>query len=315
MQPQSWQSSHQKRNGSAERSIPQRTNFSYNSVVNSENKKLRKSESQGVLNSLFRSIDEMSGWEFESFTAALLTDLGFENVAVTPGSNDQGVDVIAFKNGAKYAVQCKKYSTALGNKPVQEVATGRLVWGCDKSIVITNNFFTKGAHTAAQATQVELWDRRTLANVLEKILFEKGITENISPYINLYSESPYLNLTSETSHLYETNTIICDNVKIEVDIESATRLGIGLDEFSIVRDSEDPDCLELLFDVRSLRGSKLSKDIEITLNAYGNNRKLCTESENVYTDKFHKRSSRNVYFARNGIARAVTRIEIFCNEW
>ena len=69
------------------------------------------------------------------------------------------MDIIAHKDGERYAVQCKRYSHALGNSPVQEVVAGRAIYRCDHAIVMTNNYFTDGALRAAAANDVELWDR------------------------------------------------------------------------------------------------------------------------------------------------------------
>lgn len=115
---------------------------------------------------LSSSIDAMDGHDFEHWCAELLRRNGFTNVSVTPGSNDQGIDVLAYKDGLKYGVQCKCYSNDLGNKPVQEATAGRAVYGCDIAIVMTNRYFTKGAVEAAKATGVWLWDRDKLAQMV-----------------------------------------------------------------------------------------------------------------------------------------------------
>ena len=111
-------------------------------------------------------VDCMDGHDFEYFCADLLRYEGFSHISITKGSNDQGVDIIAYKNGEKYAIQCKRYNKSLGNKPVQEVNTGRTIYGCSKAIVLTNNYFTKGAIEAASATGVTLWDRRKLNSLI-----------------------------------------------------------------------------------------------------------------------------------------------------
>lgn len=113
------------------------------------------------------SIDKMDGHDFEQFTAASLRKLGYERVEVTPGSGDQGVDVIAVKDGKRYAIQCKRYSKKLGNKPIQEVFAGKTIYGCSIAVVLTNNYFTEGAKEAAKATGVELWDRDTLRRMMD----------------------------------------------------------------------------------------------------------------------------------------------------
>ena len=118
---------------------------------------------------LSASIDGMNGHDFEHWCAELLRRNGFTNVSVTPGSNDQGIDELAYKDGLKYGVQCKCYSNDLGNKPVQEATAGRAVYGCDIAIVMTNRHFTKGAVEAAKATGVWLWDRDKLAQMVRDV--------------------------------------------------------------------------------------------------------------------------------------------------
>lgn len=104
-------------------------------------------------------IDFMDGHQFEYWCANLLRKIGFINVEVTQGSGDQGVDILAEKDGIRYAIQCKCYSSDLGNKPVQEVNTGKAIYHCQIGAVITNRHFTQGGKDAAEATGVLLWDR------------------------------------------------------------------------------------------------------------------------------------------------------------
>lgn len=114
-------------------------------------------------------VDAMEGHEFEHFTADLLRKLGYQRVEVTRGSGDQGVDVLAEKDGIKYAFQCKCYSSDLGNKPVQEVHAGKYIYQCHVGVVITNRYFTQGAKDAARATGILLWDRDKLREMMEAV--------------------------------------------------------------------------------------------------------------------------------------------------
>lgn len=112
-------------------------------------------------------VDYMDGHDFEFWCADLLKNNGFLHVRVTQGSGDQGVDILAEKDGKKYAIQCKRYGKPIGNKPIQEVNTGRVIYGCDVAAVMTNQHFTRGAIDAAKAVGVLLWDRDTLAEMLQ----------------------------------------------------------------------------------------------------------------------------------------------------
>lgn len=110
--------------------------------------------------------DMLDGHAFERWCADLLWRSGFTGVTVTQGSGDQGVDVLAEKDGVRYAVQCKCYSSDLGNGPVQEVNAGKLIYHCHIGAVMTNRHFTAGAKEAAAATGTLLWDREHLRELL-----------------------------------------------------------------------------------------------------------------------------------------------------
>ena len=104
-------------------------------------------------------IDYMTGEDFELYIAQMLGKIGFYNIQTTKGSGDQGVDILAEKEGMKYAFQCKRYDKPVGNKAVQEVFAGKFFYHCHVAIVVTNNYFTKSAKDLANENGVVLWDR------------------------------------------------------------------------------------------------------------------------------------------------------------
>lgn len=103
--------------------------------------------------------DNMSGEQFEEFCADILRGNGFENVEVTKASGDHGVDVLATKDGQKYAIQCKRYSKPVGNKAVQEVYSGKDIYKADIAVVMSNMDFTAQAIEDAKKLRVELWNK------------------------------------------------------------------------------------------------------------------------------------------------------------
>lgn len=114
-------------------------------------------------------IDSLEGIEFESFITQLLKYLGFNNVYKTPKSGDYGVDIIAEKNNVKYAIQCKRYINAVGNKAIQEVYSGKDFYECHVAIVATNSYFTNNAIRQAEKNKVVLWDRNDIMNMIKSI--------------------------------------------------------------------------------------------------------------------------------------------------
>ena len=140
-------------------------------------------------------IDKMEGHEFERFVASLLRKLNYQKVEVTPGSGDQGVDVLAEKDGVRYAIQCKCYSSDLGNTPVQEINTGKTIYRCHVGIVVTNRYFTQGAREAAKATGVLLWDRTKLEQLIAQVEMGSDVEpagQQKEGHLALWTGSPLL---------------------------------------------------------------------------------------------------------------------------
>lgn len=129
----------------------------------------------------------MDGHQFEHYCAELLKRNGYHKVRVTPGSGDNGVDILAERDGISYAIQCKCYSRKLGNKAVQEVFSGCTFYGCDEAVVLTNSYFTEPAKEAARRTGVTLWDRDTLL-AMDRVAYpsnaafgqQQGMTSNVN---------------------------------------------------------------------------------------------------------------------------------------
>lgn len=115
------------------------------------------------------SFDNMNGNEFEVFCAKVLRCNGFNNVTITQGSGDQGIDIIAYKDSIKYGVQCKCYSSDVGNKAVQEVLAGVTYYNCDIGVVLTNRHFTKSAMDLANKSRIRLWDRDKLLQMVSRL--------------------------------------------------------------------------------------------------------------------------------------------------
>ena len=137
-------------------------------IIAQENDRRRQQQGLSVVDFELQKADCMDGHTFEHWCADLLKKNGFINVEVTQGSGDQGVDVLAQKDGIRYAIQFKCYSSDLGNTPVQEVSAGKTIYRCHVGAVMTNRFFTSGAMVAADATGTLLWDRNTLKKFIDK---------------------------------------------------------------------------------------------------------------------------------------------------
>lgn len=126
-------------------------------VIRSE--QIAYSPSSNRVNMYNNKYDYMTGEDFEVFVSQILKKIGFYNIQLTKGSGDQGVDILAEKDGIKYAIQCKRYSQPVGNKAVQEVFAGKTFYRCHVGAVVTNNYFTQSAKDLARENGIVLWDK------------------------------------------------------------------------------------------------------------------------------------------------------------
>ena len=115
-----------------------------------------------------KEYDLMEGRDFEYFCAELLEKCGFLEVEVTKGSGDNGVDILAEKDGVTYAIQCKRYDEPVGVKAVQEAYAGRDYYDRMVGVVMSNQYFTKNATDMARKLKIMLWDRGYLEEMIEE---------------------------------------------------------------------------------------------------------------------------------------------------
>ena len=111
------------------------------------------------------------GHAFEKWVAEALIGFGW-TAKVTSGSGDQGIDVIAEKNGQKLGIQCKLYSSAIGNKAVQESHAGKAYYSADAVAVLSNAAYTSSAKDLAKVTGVQLLSHHDIPELFEKVFGE-----------------------------------------------------------------------------------------------------------------------------------------------
>lgn len=99
--------------------------------------------------------DDMDPIQYEHLVADTLKELGWKT-RTTKGSGDQGIDVIATMNGKKLVIQCKLYSSNVGNAAVQEIVAGKAYEQAQFAAVVTNAKFTRSAIQLAKANDVFL---------------------------------------------------------------------------------------------------------------------------------------------------------------
>jgi restriction system protein len=102
-----------------------------------------------------KKMERMDPYEFEKLCATILFEQGWRT-KLHGGSGDQGVDVEAIRRGKKLVVQCKKYSSPIGNKAVQEALGAKYHIKADFAAVVTNTSYTRGARELSASTGVHL---------------------------------------------------------------------------------------------------------------------------------------------------------------
>lgn len=105
-----------------------------------------------------------NGHDFEHWVAAKLEQAGWK-ASVTQASGDDGVDVIAGRDGLSVAVQCKRFKGSVGNKAVQEVYSGMKHMQLDRAVVISTGQYTKAAKNLARTTGVLLLSEHDISHL------------------------------------------------------------------------------------------------------------------------------------------------------
>jgi Restriction endonuclease len=113
-------------------------------------------------------VDDLEGFEFESFLSELYSKMGY-NVEQTKLSGDQGADLLVARFGEKTVIQAKRYTGAVGNYAVQEIVAARSLYQAHACAVITNSYFTPAAIELADANGVLLIDRDDLEDLIRNI--------------------------------------------------------------------------------------------------------------------------------------------------
>ena len=114
------------------------------------------------------AIDQMTGRKFEEFLAKLFKQLGYQ-VRLTPATADYGADLVITKGDIKTVVQAKRQQGSVGIKAVQEVTGAIGYYQANLGLVITNSKFTEPAKNLAAKTDIELFDRDDLKNLIKKV--------------------------------------------------------------------------------------------------------------------------------------------------
>ncbi|MEG1348005.1 MAG: restriction endonuclease, partial [Hafnia sp.] len=113
--------------------------------------------------------DVLTGIDYESFVAGLFEDAGW-TAQLTAVTGDHGADIIVSYGGVRVAVQCKLYSSPVGNDSVQEAHAAKGFYHCQLAMVISNADYTKAARQLASSLGVVLAHHDTALHKLNDLM-------------------------------------------------------------------------------------------------------------------------------------------------
>lgn len=220
----------------------------------------RKRKRRPNINEILDNIDKMKGTEFEQYIKNLLKSSGFQQVEITKATGDFGADIVAYKDGAKYIFQCKRYGKNLGIKPIQEIHTAKRHYHSNYEVVITNSYFTENAKILAIESGVLLYDRNVLSNMIKKNGSELSLPNISNGEIRRATKRAdkdieFVRLMGEREFLYYFADILADNYRLIKEASVQTGKGsfiIAIDgddricSLFIIRDSDDVQNLDFL---------------------------------------------------------------------
>jgi len=165
----------------------------------------------------FKKIDLLSPSDFEIFVRDVFVSAGWSDAIITKVGQefqygDGGVDIFAYKNKRKFAIEVKqrKAGITVDVKALNQLVTGAKLANVNNMILVTNSYFTSEVKVRALRLGVELIDRDGLQNLWIKKHSEIG--REIKP--RKYQET-----------VIQESLVLFNEGKARLLIEMATGLG------------------------------------------------------------------------------------------
>jgi Holliday junction resolvasome RuvABC ATP-dependent DNA helicase subunit len=113
---------------------------------------------------LATNVCSMTAVAFKEFTVSLFREMGY-TVEITPGTTDNGIDLLLRKNNQLIAVQCKRWSPPVEEPVVRDFYSALMSSGAQSGYVITTSTFTSHAYSFAQGKPIQLVDLEALIDL------------------------------------------------------------------------------------------------------------------------------------------------------
>jgi len=111
----------------------------------------------------------MTPRQFEDAIAELFKRLGYR-VQQTPFTNDGGKDAIAWKDGKKVLIECKRYgeNKLIGRRDLQIFMAAMLEEKADEGFYINTGLFSTTAYKYAEKNRITLYNRATFPDLVSQ---------------------------------------------------------------------------------------------------------------------------------------------------
>ena len=143
--------------------------FVFGGLLLYKKSKIHKQSQWQTDKELERYLLGLEHWEFEKYIGELFSKLGYKT-QVIGGSYDEGIDVIAEKDGVKHYIQCKHYRYPVGVEKIRDfygAITAK--YSNEKAFFITTGYFTEESERFALDKNIELIDRPKLIRLIRQV--------------------------------------------------------------------------------------------------------------------------------------------------
>lgn len=114
-----------------------------------------------------RQLDIMQPQAFEALVAQLFAQRGYRT-ELTPPSGDFGVDVLAYRQDERIAIQVKHYAHKVSGDAVREAVVGMQFYEANQAWVVTNSYLTSAAKQLAAKVGCHVLERDALLAWLQE---------------------------------------------------------------------------------------------------------------------------------------------------
>lgn len=108
--------------------------------------------------------------DFEHYVKELFEAREYEKVTLRGGSGDQGVDILAEKNGERVAIQCKCVKGLVGTDKVRDLIGAMELTESQRGFLVTTGTFSIQAQTMVRGSAIELINGTKLAELIEEAI-------------------------------------------------------------------------------------------------------------------------------------------------